>query len=191
MALLLYTGQRRGDVVKMGPQHVPRRRVHDLRQQKDRRADGRCRFILNWRGSSPPPRCGNLVFLVTQFGKSFARRRIWQRFSRLVQRGRIAAVLGAWAAGRRFAGDLPRPGVPRRKSLRSSGHRSLKEVQRYIEMADRSRLAAAGMARLSENETGEKLPNHPAPVRQLFRKNPMKSTLFCKGGSPGRSATTQ
>lgn len=167
MALLLYTGQRRGDVVKMGPQQF-RGGKFMIRQQKtgepmDVPVHPELARII------AASEIGNLVFLVTQFGKSFAPAGFGNAFRDWCNAAGLPQC-SAHGLRKAICRRLAEAGCTAPQIAAISGHRSLKEVQRYIEMADRSRLAAAGMARLSENETGEKLPNHPAPVRQLFPK---------------------
>jgi integrase len=70
MALLLYTGQRRGDVVRMGPQHI-RRGVLFLTQQKTGTelaipVHPRLAEII------AATECGHLAFLVTAVGAPFS-----------------------------------------------------------------------------------------------------------------------
>ena len=145
LALGLYTAQRRSDVVQMGHQHVHGGVVH-VRQQKT--------------GTMVPiplhpdlaaildatPTVGVKTFLVTQYGKPFT-----------------AAGFGGWFRERcDEAGLLPRCGFHglRKAACRRlaeagcsanviasiSGHKSLREVERYTKAADQERMARAGMA---------------------------------------------
>jgi integrase len=75
MALLLYTGQRRSDVVKMGPQHIHGGRI-TVRQIK---TDMENQDEILWIPLHPSLReilkatpSGHLTFLVTAFGKPFS-----------------------------------------------------------------------------------------------------------------------
>jgi integrase len=143
MALLLYTGQRRGDVVKMGPQQF-RGGKFTIRQQKTQQSmdvpihPDLARIIA-------ASECGNLVFLVTQFGKSFSAPGFGNLFRDWCNEAGLPHC-SAHGLRKAICRRLAEAGCTAPQIAAISGHRSLKEVQRYIEAADRSRLAEAGMA---------------------------------------------
>src|SRR5215510_2527538 len=74
LALLLYTGQRRSDVVRMGPQHI-RNGVLSVRQQKTgiEKADEVLEIPVHpdLARILSLSECGNLAFLVTSYGAPF------------------------------------------------------------------------------------------------------------------------
>jgi integrase len=167
MALLLYTGQRRGDVVRMGPQHF-RGGKFTITQQKTGQAmdvpvhPELARIIA-------ASECGEMVFLVTQFGKSFVAAGFGNAFRDWCNEAGLPHC-SAHGLRKAICRRLAEAGCTAPQIAAISGHRSLKEVQRYIDMADRSRLAEAGMARLFSEQIGGKLPNPVDPVRKIFQK---------------------
>jgi integrase len=149
MALLLYTGQRRSDVVRMGPQHVRGGRI-SVRQQKTGTTleiplHPRLAEIL---AASPP---GNLAFLVTSTGAPFSA----AGFGNLIREWCDEAGLPQCSAhGLRKAQcrRLAEAGCTAPEIAAVSGHKSLSEVQRYIEKANQAILASAAIAKLMPPE---------------------------------------
>jgi integrase len=146
MALLLYTGQRRGDVVRMGPQHI-RQGVLIVTQQKTGTSltvpiHPRLAEIL------AATQCGHLAFLVTAAGAPFSAAGFGNLFREWCDK---AGLSQCSAHGLRKAAcrRLAEIGCSAPEIAAISGHKSLKEVQRYIEEADQARLAQAAMRRLS------------------------------------------
>ena len=73
LALLLYTAQRRSDVVRMGRQHIRERRVHGCKSSKeDRHRRSRSRCILTCSTVLDATPSEHLTFLVTTTGKPTA-----------------------------------------------------------------------------------------------------------------------
>jgi integrase len=139
LALLLYTAQRRSDVVGMGRQHV-RNGMIAVRQQKT----GTMLSIpihpkLQEALAAAPDK--HLTFLVTEFGKPFS-----------------IAGFGNWFRGRCIEAGLPKKcsthglrkaacrrlaeaGCTAHQIAAISGHLSLREVERYTKAADQAELA--------------------------------------------------
>lgn len=156
MALLLYTGQRRGDVVRMGPQHFKGGKF-TIRQQKTGQPmdvpvhPELARVIA-------ASECGDLAFLVTQFGKSYAPAGFGNAFRDWCNEAGLPHC-SAHGLRKSICRRLAEAGCTAPQIAAISGHRSLKEVQRYIDAADRSRLAEAGMARLYQLPVGRNVNN--------------------------------
>jgi integrase len=159
MALALYTGQARQDVILMGEQHISR----EYDPEQDREVE-----ILNWVRKKTEDKTGlelaipmhpelrriidaspskHLTFLVTELGAPFT-----------------AAGFGNWFRDRCNEADLPHcsfHGLRKAAATRLidagcdvveaaaiTGHASLKELQRYIETRDRKRAARRAMRKL-------------------------------------------
>ena len=157
MALGLYTGQARQDVVEMGEQHITRECDQDCEIE-----------ILNWVRKKTKNKTGfqlaipvhpelrrvidatpskHLTFLVTEFGAPFA-----------------VAGFGGWFRDQCDAAGLPHcsfHGLRKAAATRLvdascdvveaaaiTGHANLKELQRYIETRDRKKAARRAMAKL-------------------------------------------
>lgn len=146
LALLLYTVQRRGDVVRMGRQHV-RDGMIAVRQSKT----GTMLSIPihpELRAMLAATPSDHLTFLTTSFGKPF----VAAGFTNWFRGACNAAGLlrGTSAHGLRKAGcrRLAEAECSANVIASISGHASLGEVTRYTKAADQARMATDGMAML-------------------------------------------
>ena len=154
-ALLLYTGQRRSDVVRMGPQHI-RDGVLGVRQQKTgiELAIPVHSTLAAVMAETP---IYHLTFLTNQFGRPFTAGYFGQWFREQCDMAGLRHCSAHWlrkAAARRLA----EAGCSTHEIAAITGHASLKEVARYTEAADRKRLAQSAMAkvRTSSDKRDEK-----------------------------------
>ena len=163
-ALLLYTGQRRGDVIRMGRQHVKGGRL-TVRQAKTGAAveiplHPELQAIL------AASIAGHLTFLTTATGKPFSGGSFTNWF------GGCAGMLACPLAYRRMACAKPcadgslRLDAPPIGIAAISGHATLQEVSRYTKAADQRRMAIAAM----ETIRGPPVANLPERLAGLQRK---------------------
>jgi integrase len=143
LALLLYTAQRRSDVIRMGRQHV-RNGTLSVRQQKTGRSleipvHPALQAILEATPSD------HLTFLTTQAGKPFSPAGFTNWFRDRCNEAGLP--LGTSAHGLRKAAcrRLAEAGCSANLIAAVSGHKSLREVQRYTEAADQARMARSAM----------------------------------------------
>ncbi|MFZ5693911.1 MAG: tyrosine-type recombinase/integrase [Pseudomonadota bacterium] len=145
LALLLFTAQRRADIVQLGPGHV---------------RDGRLQFRQSKTGAevdipiAPPlaeiiaatPMVGVRTYLVTEYGRPFT-----------------AAGFGGWFKDQCYAANLPHCSAHglRKAFLRRmaeagcsedfiasiSGHKDMREIRTYVQAANKARMATEGMAK--------------------------------------------
>jgi integrase len=150
-ALLLYTGQRRGDVLKMGPQHV-RRGVLTIDQGKTEGSEEahleiplhpRLREIIDATSS------GHLSFLITSFGKPYTPNGFGNWFRELCDEAGCRDV-SAHGLRKATARRLAEIGCSTHEIAAITGHATLAEVDRYTKAASRKRLAKSAMAKLIE-----------------------------------------
>jgi integrase len=143
-ALLLYTGQRRSDVVRMGRQHLCDNAIC-VRQQKT----GREVWIPVHEALAPilAGASSNMTFLLTDQGKPYTAAGFGNWFR---DQCRAAGLSGCSAHGLRKAAArrLAEAGCSTHEIAAITGHASLKEVARYTEAADRKRLAQSAMAKI-------------------------------------------
>jgi integrase len=143
-ALLLYTGQRRSDVVRMGRQHFSDNAIC-VRQVKT----GREVWIPVHEALAPilAEASANLTFLLTDQGKPYTAAGFGNWFR---DQCRAAGLSGCSAHGLRKAAArrLAEAGCTTHEIAAITGHASLKEVARYTEAVDRRRLAASAMAKV-------------------------------------------
>ena len=145
-ALLLYTGQRRGDVIKMGRQHV-RDGVLQVQQEKTK-AQLSIPVHPQLQEIIDASVTGRMTFLITKFGKG------WNATAFSIWFGKQCKAAGlrkCSAHGLRHAAArrLAEAGCTAHEIAAITGHASLKEVQRYTKAADQKRLAAAAMQKVA------------------------------------------
>jgi len=155
MALGLYLGQRVGDVIKLGWQHVrldpqnPGRYIIRLHQQKtgeplDLPVHPKLQAILELMPKS------QLVFLQTQYGRPFARGSAFSSWFRIeCDRAGLSSDCCFHGLRKAAARRLAEAGVSTRVIASITGHRSLNEIVRYTKGADQLRLARLGIKAVS------------------------------------------
>ncbi|RYI94186.1 MAG: integrase [Acetobacteraceae bacterium] len=166
LALLLYTGQRRSDVILFGRQHV-RDGVLTFTQQKNRnRKPVRLSLPIVpelQRIIDATPSAG-MVFLNSERGTPYTADSFGNRFRAWC---REAGLTSCSAHGLRKAAAtrLADLGCSAHEIMAVTGHRTLKEVDRYTREATQKVLAASAMARLvSRLAANEKVPpSAPTP----------------------------
>jgi integrase len=149
LALLLYTGQRRSDVVYMGPQHI-RSGILGIRQQKTGielaiPVHSALAAII----AETPTR--HLTFLTNQYGRPFTQGYFSQWFREQCD---MAGLRHCSAHGLRKAAArrLAEAGCSTHEIAAITGHASLREIARYTDAADRKRLALTAMAKVRTSE---------------------------------------
>jgi integrase len=151
-ALLLYTGQRRSDVVKIGRQHI----YNDVLTIDQGKTEGgkeahleipvhpKLREIID-----ATPTVGVKTFLVTHFGKPYTAPGFGNWFRELCDQADCGDV-SAHGLRKATARRLAEIGCSANQIAAITGHASLSEVQRYTKAADRKRMAREAMAKLVE-----------------------------------------
>ena len=142
LALLLYTGQRRSDVVRMGPQHI-RNGVLGVRQQKTgfELAIPVHSTLAAVIAETPTY---HLTFLTNQFGRPFTAGYFGQWFREQCD---MAGLRHCSAHGLRKAAArrLAEAGCTAHEIAAITGHASLKEIEHYTKAVDQQKLAASAM----------------------------------------------
>ena len=154
LALLLHSGQRRSDVVRMGRQHV-REGVRQVRQVKTG-AELMIPVHPELSAIIEQVQTTNLTFLISESGKPFT-----AGFSHWFRaRCNEAGLLHCSAHGLRKAAArrLAEAGCTEHEIAAITGHASLREIVRYTKAADQRRLARAGMEKMSAKQE-QKLSN--------------------------------
>lgn len=142
LALLLYTGQRRGDVVQMGRQHVTGNSIRVVQNKTGARlvipVHPELRAAI---GETPKT---NLTFLTTSFGKPFTAAGFGNWFREACN---AAGLKDRSAHGLRKAAArrLAEAGCSALQIGAITGHKTLREVSRYTAAADQERLARDAM----------------------------------------------
>jgi integrase len=156
LALLLYTAQRVSDVTRMGYQHIRGDRIA-VRQQK---TDAPLLIPMHpelMRILASAPR-DNLTFLISERGEPFAGTSFSNWFGKCC---REAGLKGCTAHGLRKAAcrRLAEAGCSVHEIAAISGHKTLKEIERYTREADQARLASQALDRQLRAEREQELSN--------------------------------
>jgi integrase len=145
LALLLYTGQRRGDVVQMGRQHVTGDAIRVVQQKTGARLLIPMHAKLREAIDATPK--GNLTFLMTEYGKPFSSAGFGNVFREWCD---DAGLKGLSAHGLRKAAArrLAEAGCSASQIASVTGHKTLGEVTRYTAAADQAQLARDAISRI-------------------------------------------
>lgn len=150
MALLLYTGQRRSDVVQFGRQHVKDGWLA-FTQMKNRNRKPvtleipvipALREIID----ATPSR--GLAFLETAFGRPFTANGFGNKFRGWCDQAGLPHCT-AHGLRKAAAARLAEIGASEHEIMAITGHQTLKEVVRYTRAARRRQMAESGMAKLA------------------------------------------
>ncbi|WP_252909934.1 tyrosine-type recombinase/integrase [Aliihoeflea aestuarii] len=157
MALMLYTGQRRGDVVRLGWQHVDGSRIA-VQQNKTGQALKITMHAALLDALAHAPRT-NMTFLITEFGAPFTPAGFGNWFREQCD---SAGLKGLSAHGLRKAAArrLADAGNSTKRIQAITGHKTLKEVERYTLAADQQRLADEAVKSMPDRSDREQnFPN--------------------------------
>jgi integrase len=150
LALLLFTGQRRGDVVRMGRQHV-RDGALTLRQQKTGVEVTIPVHLKLQECLSAAPR-DHLTFLVTEHHQPFTPAGFTNWFRDKCALAGLPRGLSPHGLRKAMCRRLAEAGCTPHEIMAISGHKSLAEVTRYTEAANRTRLAGDAMRTIAAAE---------------------------------------
>jgi integrase len=203
MALLLFTGQRRSDVVRFGRQNVHDGAIRFM-QQKTRKTAPKIMELpilpeLDAILAATPT--GDVTFLVTDQAKpkEFTSNGFGNRFREWCDQAglRHCSAHGLRRAGACIAAE---GGATEAQLMAIFGWTEAKQATLYTKMASQKRLAAASMHLLvpreaarvfscsGEKNQGQSVPPEAGVVSHLNLK-PSVSTAFTRGGGPGRTRT--
>lgn len=157
LALLLYTGQRRSDVVVFGRQHVKDGWL--LFTQTKNRARKPITLeipvipaLQAVIAATPSP---GLTFLETAHGRPFTANGFGNRFRKWCDQAGLPHC-SAHGLRKAAAARLAEIGCSEHEIMAITGHQTLKEVVRYTRAARRKGLAESGMAKLVAGQAGSK-----------------------------------
>jgi integrase len=152
LALMLFTGQRRSDIIRFGRQHAKGGRLiftqHKGRNRKPKQLT--LPILPALQRIIDATQCGDLTFLVNEFGRPFTDAGFGNWFrDRCVEAGVPGRAHGLRKAGATIAANN---GATSRQLMAIFGWDTLKEAERYTRGADQLRLAEAAMHMLEAQE---------------------------------------
>jgi integrase len=153
LVLLLYTAQRRADIVHMGRQHVRDDLIH-VRQTKTGTTlaiplHPELRAVLE---ATPTD---HLTFLTTRGGRPFRPDVFTHWFKRRCREAGLPAQASVHGLRKAACRRLAELGCSANVIAAISGHSTLREVSRYTAAADQVRLARQGIEALTRTKTGK------------------------------------
>jgi integrase len=151
LALGLYTAQRRGDVIRMGCQHIKDGVLSVTQEKTGARLAVPVHPTLQRILDATPS--GQLSFLTTKTGKSYGAGDFSEQFRAWCDAASLPQHCTFHGLRKAALTRLADAGCSGHEIAAISGHKSLKETERYTKAADQARLARAAMAR-TLNETG-------------------------------------
>ena len=172
-SLLIYTGQRRSDIVLLGPQN---RMGGFLKftQQKNRRRKPihlvlplhpELKEIIDATPSAGP------TYLVTEFGKPFTSNGFGNRFRKWCEEAGLPDHCSAHGLRKAAAVRLAEAGATELEIRAVTGHQTSHEVNRYTKAANQKRMAEAGMLKLIGNRIVPLFSEEPVPPEKISTKS--------------------
>jgi integrase len=143
LALLLFTAQRRGDVIRMGRQHI-RNGMLNLRQEKTG-TNLEIPVLPELQAVLDANPGNHLTFLCTEQGQPFTPAGFGSWFRRRCVEAGLPKGTSAHGLRKAACRRLAEAGCTAHQIAAISGHLSLSEVQRYTKSADQARLAREAM----------------------------------------------
>lgn len=142
--LLLYSGQRSGDVRQMTWPDLRDGRIRVLEQGKTGESvTARIHSDLALTLDAHPR--GHVVVIVTEFGHPFSEKGFGQFMAKAIAAAGLPERCVPHGLRKAAARRLAEAGCTPHEIMAITGHRTIKEVQRYTERVERARLADTGM----------------------------------------------
>jgi integrase len=145
MEFALETASRRGEVVRLGPQHVKNGRIHIERTHGSKDVDIPISPELQAACDAMPK--AHLTYIVTAYGKPRSKYALGNDFAKWATEADLPAYCRLHGLKKGGMRRLAEAGNTTHELMAISGHKTLSEVQRYTDDADRKRLAESGMAK--------------------------------------------
>jgi integrase len=173
-AVLLYTGQRRGDVVRMGRQHIGKDGVLHVKQEKT--GEELCLPILKpLRAALEAGPTGDLAFIVGANGLPMTKESFGNFFSDACRKAKVpGSAHGLRKAGATRAAEQ---GATHEDLKAIFGWTTSKMVDVYVRKADQRRLATAAMTKLEKNEAEPSYALTPVQGEGIAAKTARKSNV--------------
>jgi integrase len=143
LALLLYTAQRRADVVRIGRQHVRNGALHLTQGKTGAELVIPVHPELATIIAATPS--DQLTYLVTEYGQPFTPAGFGNWFRAQCNAAGLPRECAAHGLRKAACRRLAEAGASANVIAAISGHRTLREVERYTRAADQARMARAGM----------------------------------------------
>lgn len=170
MSLMLFTGQRRGDVIKMGPQHVKNGSMKIKRSKNG--LEGDIPVLPPLQAVIDATTIGHMNYLVTEFGKPFSPAGVGNWFRKRCDEAGLphCSAHGLRKAGATIAAEL---GASDEQLMALFGWKSRRIVSTYTRSANQKMLANEAAQRIASALTMNKIVP-PAEAMQPGRDQTAK-----------------
>jgi integrase len=156
MALALFTGQRRADLVELGPPKV--KAIHGVEwltftQVKNRRKKPvhlEIPLILELRGIIDATETGKTAFLTTKYGKPFTSNGFGNKFREWCDEAGLPQC-SAHGLRKAAASRLAELGCTEQEIMSTTGHKTSKEIARYTKAARQKTRAESALSKMSKS----------------------------------------
>lgn len=150
LSLLLYTGQRRSDVVVMGPQHIRDGwlTMTQAKNQKRKPVTVSVPILPVLAEVIAGTECGHLAFLVTDWGKPFTANGFGNRFKKWCREAGLSEHCTAHGLRKAGAAMAAENGATEHEIMAVFGWTTPKQAAHYTRAAQRKPMAERGMAAL-------------------------------------------
>jgi integrase len=167
LQIMACTSFRRSDAVQIGPRHVRKTAAHplgvieDYQPQKGRRTGGNLVSVPIHpdlaAAIAATPMLGADTYLVTDYGKPFTAKGLGAKMRQWCDEAKVPPMVDAAGKSKNVASHglrklcltrLAEAGCTVFEIAAISGHKDLREVQLYVEAANRKKMAAAAMGKL-------------------------------------------
>jgi integrase len=156
----LETVSRRGEIVRLGPQHVKNGRISIQGTHGSADVDIPISPELQVACNAMPK--AHLTYIVTAHGKPRSKYGLGNDFAKWATEAGLPARCRMHGLKKGGMRHLAEHGNITHELMAISGHRTLSEVQRYTEDADRKQLATSGMAKRRDQIENAEVAN-PGP----------------------------
>jgi integrase len=157
MEFALETASRRSEVVRLGPQHVRNGRIRIERTHGSVDVDIPMSAELQAACDAMPK--AHLTYIVTAHGQPRSKYALSIAFAKWATAAGLPACCRLHGLKKGGMRRLAEAGTTTHELMAISGHKTLAEVQRYTDAADRKRLADTGMAKRQGQNVNTKLSN--------------------------------
>jgi integrase len=169
MEFALETASRKGEVVRLGPQHVRDGRIRIERTHGSEDVDIPISPEVQAACDAMPK--PHLTYIVTAYGKPRSKYGLGNDFAQWATAAGVPARCRLHGLKKSAMRRLAEAGNTAHELMAISGHKTLSEVQRYTSAADRKRLAGSGMAKMREGTKGDAdYTNIAAPLHKQSKK---------------------
>ena len=168
MEFALETASRRGEVVRLGPQHVKNGRIRIERTHGSEDVDMPMSPQLQAACDAMPK--AHLTYIVSAYGKPRSKYGLGNDFAKWATEAGLPAYCRLHGLKKGGMRRLAEAGGTAHELMAISGHKTLTEVQRYTKDADRKKARRFRNGEAARPEREHQLHKHGAPLHKQGTK---------------------